>query len=81
TKETKQVTESKKNEKSKDVVTDKSEKKETTNTDYSTENMFNENENNHIVSVSEYLVQPSSDPIVDEVIINPNWQVTPTKQT
>ncbi|RUL57082.1 DUF1510 family protein [Lysinibacillus antri] len=30
---------------------------------------------------SELIVAPSEDPIVDEVIVNPNWQSTPTKQT
>ncbi|RKQ19194.1 YrrS family protein [Ureibacillus endophyticus] len=80
-KETNQVTESKKNDDSKEVVTDKSEDDEPTNNDYSTENMSDENENVYVVSASEQIVQPSNDPIVDEVIVNPSWQVTPTKQT
>ncbi|SOC20674.1 uncharacterized protein DUF1510 [Ureibacillus xyleni] len=77
TKETKQITEeNKKTEESKEVTTNISDVEDQSNGDHSTEQMSNTE-----TLESELIVQTSADPVVDEVLVDPNWQATPTKQT
>ncbi|KGR78574.1 YrrS family protein [Ureibacillus manganicus] len=41
----------------------------------------NESQNQVPTNAESLIVQDSDDPLVDQVIIDPNWQVTPTTQT